>query len=234
MDVVIPLGTGSTWSDNELRYSLRSLEVYHNVGNVYIIGHKPSWIQKVIHIPAHDVPGAEHKEYNILRKILTACKMPSLSQDFIFMNDDHFLLGPVPTPCYQQTLEETVLKRSSHDSYYFALDNTLRALIKADRPTNNFDVHCPIVYNKHDFIRMTETYDMTLHYGYVIKSLYCNTVGIEGELCIDMKLTQRLRCAQIDKMVEGRGWFSIGDGAVNSELGIFLNYLYPNKSKYEK
>jgi hypothetical protein len=55
IDVVYPLGTGSVWQDNELRYSLRSLEKnFPDLGRVYVVGHKPDWLGNVEHIPFGD------------------------------------------------------------------------------------------------------------------------------------------------------------------------------------
>ena len=45
IDVFYVLGSGSKWQNNEIRYSLRTLEKYgHNVGQVYIVGQRPSFI----------------------------------------------------------------------------------------------------------------------------------------------------------------------------------------------
>ena len=48
IDVVIPLGTGSRWQDNELRYCLRSIEKnLSGVNEVVIVGEKPKWLTNV-------------------------------------------------------------------------------------------------------------------------------------------------------------------------------------------
>jgi len=50
MDIVYVLGSGSEWDDNEIRFSLRSVEKYlTGVGNVYIIGKKPNFLKDIIH-----------------------------------------------------------------------------------------------------------------------------------------------------------------------------------------
>ena len=71
-------------------------------------------------------------------------------------------------------------------------------------------------------------------YGYVVKSLYCNTLGIKGEYMVDLKINERLKCAELEKAVAGRPFFSTGESANGAELGTFLQYLYRNKSKFEK
>jgi hypothetical protein len=74
IDVVYTLGTESSWQDNELRYSLRSLERnFPDLGRVWIVGHKPAWLTGVVHIPMADVH-KQNKDANLIDKILAACR----------------------------------------------------------------------------------------------------------------------------------------------------------------
>lgn len=235
MDVVYPLSNGSTWENNELRFSLRSLELhYPRVKNLYIVGTKPDWIKNVTFIPYRDVPGLENKERNIMNKIVAAINCKTLlSKDFIFMNDDHFILDSLPFPYYfQESLNASVLKRGV-DSYSASLNNTLKALESKKLQTLNFDIHCPIVYNKEKFIRVMDQYDWTVYSGYVIKSLYCNTLGIKGTEMPDLKIKSRMDCFKLEALTTGRKFFSIYDEAIGPDLTTYLYYLYPNKSKWE-
>jgi len=85
----------STWEDNELRYSLRSIEKYlSGVGQVFIIGDCPDFLTNVIHIPATDEENREWKDRNIYRKLLIACNDVRISENFLFVNDDHYLTQP--------------------------------------------------------------------------------------------------------------------------------------------
>ena len=57
MDIVIPLGTGSRWQNNELRFALRSIEKYlTGYDKIFIIGECPSYLQNIIHIPCPPSP----------------------------------------------------------------------------------------------------------------------------------------------------------------------------------
>ena len=45
MDILYCIGEGSKWNNNELRYSLRSLEKFgKNVGNIYMVGYNPGFL----------------------------------------------------------------------------------------------------------------------------------------------------------------------------------------------
>ena len=72
MDIVIPLGTESRWHDNELRFTLRSIEK-HLTGyrNVIIVGWCPPWVQNVVHIKKEDWAGKKNQwsEHNWNQKM---------------------------------------------------------------------------------------------------------------------------------------------------------------------
>ena len=94
IDIVIPLGTGSLWKDNELRICLRSVQQnMEGVRNIYIVGVKPKWLSGVVWIKMTDLPGC--RQFNIMRKVLTACKSEALSENFLFMNDDHYVMKKI-------------------------------------------------------------------------------------------------------------------------------------------
>src|SRR4051812_35587008 len=91
MDILIPLGRGSSWQNNELRYALRSVEKHlSGYDNIFIVGEKPDWIQNITHIPFEDKPGYGNRDRNIFNKILAGIKDERLSYEFMFMSDDHF------------------------------------------------------------------------------------------------------------------------------------------------
>jgi len=182
IDIVYTVKRGGSRSDdNELRYSLRSVEKHlKNYRNVYIIGHKPDFITNVIHIPHEDkniVP-----DMNILRKLLTACDHPDISDQFLFFNDDHFLLQDfdAPTfPYYYCSTLKMYLKRRVNDSYGRRTYNTMTYLTKNQLPTKHFDIHFPIVYDKQKFKECFHKLPES-HQGYVLKSLYGNILKIPG------------------------------------------------------
>ena len=79
IDVVYKLGLNPDWGNyEELRHSLRSLCNFENLGNVFIVGQKPDWIQEVIHIPALD-SYKRNKDANLINKLILACSNPLLS-----------------------------------------------------------------------------------------------------------------------------------------------------------
>ena len=92
MDILYVLGSGSKWNNNELRYSLRSLEKFgKNVSNVYIIGQDPGFLSdKVTLVKIGDCFGVKAK--NILNKICEAVEYTNIGEEFLLSSDDHFYI----------------------------------------------------------------------------------------------------------------------------------------------
>ncbi len=240
IDVVYVLGKGSIWNDNELRCSLRSIEKYlKNYARVWIVGECPEWVQNVTHVPCEDV--GVWSDRNIMEKILRACSEPEISEEFLFFNDDHFLLAEFDAftfPFFTDgDLQRKIDRRKNNgrsDHYRYTLENTQNALKKKNLPTKNFDVHTPIRYRKKDFAECMKGFDWTVDYAYVIKSLYSNSREINGEHFVDMKLVGPMKAEDIHDAIRERKIFSVGDGAFSGQMNVVLFELYPDKSKFEK
>lgn len=237
MDVVYPLGKKSRWDNNELRYSLRSIEKHlTGVDKIYIVGERPDFLQNVIHIPYEDTYAC--KETNIYKKVLRACQEESLSQEFLFFNDDHFILRDFNVDefpfFYKSDLYATIQKLRPTNRYRKYLDKTMRVLHSLRLPTKNFDTHTPIIYNKQTFLEIMPKYDWEHRIGYVVKSLYANTLRIEGQREPDCKIGFQFLAEECFNIIKDRKVFSIGDAALGPQLEVVLNHLYPNKSKWEK
>jgi len=166
-----------------------------------------------------------------------ACGIAGLSEDFIFMNDDYFLTAPIPEPLpyyYKNTLKEAI-KKNRGNVYEYHLIPTLKALEVKGHPTKNFDTHCPMIVNREKMLEVINSYNWNgLSWGYTLRSLYCNTLEIQGEFKPDLKLAFKRFEPQILRMLKDSFCFSIGDKAINKSLLNVMNQLYPNKSKFEE
>lgn len=237
IDVIVPLGIGSKNADLELRYCLRGIEKHlSNVRNIYIIGERPKWITNIIWKSAKDERSSRVKERNIFRKISLACKLPEVSENFLFINDDHFILSDFDAETfpyhYKCNLSETKLKNTGN--YRRTINHTRRHLINQGIEELDFDTHCPILYNKNLFLKAFEGVNWNLDYGYGIKSMYCGINGITGEHVPDCKIQTKQSYDKIKSTISGRGYFSIGDGGFTHDMKMILEELYPNPSIYEK
>lgn len=234
MSIVIPLGRGSRNNDMELRYCLRSIEKYLlGYGDIFIVGEKPDWLQNVIHIPCPDHGDKTYnKERNIFCKIMAACGDIRVTDNFLFMNDDHYLLQEY--------------KAAEFPFYYDGWLNDYKTVTDYKNTVRNtddyflggkvlyYDIHCPVIYKKEAFAWCMPMADWSKPFGYCIKTIYCHINNNSGQIYPDLKLNEALPYKAIMDQLAGRAWFSIGDKAFNGDIKRMLQELYPFPSKYEK
>ena len=238
MDVVYILGSGSKWGNNELRYSLRSLERHFKHGKVFIVGERPDWLQNIIHIKVEDsfanVHGGKYK--NVMRKTIAACQDERVSESFVLMNDDFFFLQDTETipPYTLGTLQEQIDKYRSNNrnQYGNALLRTKRLLetygIK-DAPS--YAVHYPIVYDKQKFLQMTEEINW-LEKPCSWRTLYGNLFSIGSVERKDPKANNEEDLEEFFNIE--LDFISISDGV--AQLPVFQKWLqerFPEPSMYE-
>jgi hypothetical protein len=233
-DVIIPLNNRSYQKNIELRYCLRSIEKHlTGVGNVFIVGHCPEWARNVIHIRFDEDPRNRFRDRNIMLKMSEACKDARVSDDFLMVHDDHFLLADFEAGAFPYYHMGHMMPGVGQ--YGETKRNTEHLLCPLPGiPIYNYDCHCPILLNKQLFMRSVALADWSKWYGYCMKTLYCVMNGIDGEYMDDIKIRMPLTADEIKQAIAGRKWFSIGDRcfAPGGMMDV-LNELYPNKSKHE-
>lgn len=208
------------------------------IGEVFIVGKQLKVLKGLKYIQCHDEPTGKKKEKNIYRKILAAINHPDVSEHFLFMNDDHFLLQKFDVkklPFYHKgTLEQTMDKNLG--DYRKSVNHTRKYLLSKDKPTTDFDTHFPILYNKKDFCTFVCNKELNWDqdFGYVIKSLYANLAGIKGEFGGDCKIQKSMTYDEIVAKIGDKKFFSTSDGCMNADMIKFLEEKYPNKSSYER
>lgn len=228
IDIVYVLGNGSKHNNSELKYSLRGVEMFlKNVGRVFVVGSCPQSVRNLIHLPCkdtHDVP-----DMNIRDKIMTACKSDFVADDFLFMNDDHFLLKPFDVTKFPNFHKGDIMKAiepRSMDPYRKRLQNTYNQLKAKGLNTLNFDIHTPILYNKRKFLDMVKQFDWKVDQGLVIKSLYGNFYDLKTVEAKDYKIAGESQI-ELDTAV-----FST-HATISQQLQRYLQNRYPKPSQYE-
>jgi hypothetical protein len=239
MDIVYILGNGSQWDDNELRYSLRSLEKHFKHRNVFIVGVLPKWLQNIIHIDIQDsfpYPNGG-KLKNAVRKIRAACKNKRLSNDFVLMNDDFFFLRDCSEikPFSLGTIQESLDRHKTKKGYYYkALFGTMNVLQRSGilEPLS-YNVHYPFVYNKEKFLRLTAQVDW-LRIAYSWRTVYGNIFKIGSDKRLDTKIHNPEDFKEFLKIENEFDFISTTDRvALNSNFQDWIAARFPNKSIYE-
>lgn len=233
MELVYILGSGSKWQDNELRYSLRSVEKFgQNVDGVTIIGQLPTWLRKVTYIKAADP--YEMKCDNAWLKIHVACMQ--LKRPFVLMNDDFFLLQPTDfnnlPRYYDGDMKDLIGRYHKSSPYVKCQAATYHVLQQNNLPTRNYAVHYPVTI---DPARMQKVWGLFKRQpGISFRNLYGNLVGSDNDVQFkDNKISEALHTHEIAERLEGWSMFSIGDKFLNEAGKQYLHMLYPDASRYE-
>jgi hypothetical protein len=240
IDVVYVLGSGSNWRNNEIRFSLRALEKnLRQYRNIYIIGEKPEFVKNIIHIPHPDELGINNADGNIIRKVLRACQEPNLSENFLFINDDHLIMKEVNAadiPPYRK-MDMAKLPDSyfQDNSWRGRLFRTRNILLKAGYPSYHFDCHTPIVFNKNLFPEVMKLFSYAKDTGYTMKSLYGNVVHPDAPELHGRKVVifRPYVLKDIIEKVKGRGFVAYNDDGLKMPMKQWLYSQFPGPSRYE-
>ena len=235
MDIFYVIGNGSRWQDNETKYSLRSLEMFgRNVDNVYIVGSKPNFLNnKVKWISVSDIGYPSVNHWYKVRKFFLETNI----EKAIYMMDDIFFTKEVDFnnyPFYQKG--DLKYTSSNPTGYHKSINNTKKTLEELGKPITNFEVHCPILYERDKFLSMTEMFEKyrkKFPNFIQVRSLYCNWSNITGKFTNDVKIFGKDMGKVITKL-DILDCFSISNDSIKSGMGSILEKRYPNKSKYEK
>lgn len=238
IDVVYVLGTGSKWDNNELRFSIRSItKNLKNFRNIVVVGECPKWLTNVIHFPYPDVYGPGNADGNIIEKVKHAIKCEDLTDDFLFINDDHYILKPVNAkdiPAYHKGCLTSYPDTHWDNSLWRTrLFNTMNVLRLKGFSSFNYDIHVPILFNKHKFLKAIDLFDYKKGIGFTMKSLYGN-VNCEGVFIGDKKqrVFSFLTMAEIKKFMDA-DFLTVNDNGLNANCRYALQQRFPKKSKYE-
>ncbi len=248
MDILYVIGCGSNWDNNELRYSLRSIERFgRNVGRVFIAGYCPDFIDQsvVTWIPCPDEYDFKHK--NILRCIEKAVAESDIADDFLYSSDDHFYIAETDFDQYPIFRKGALpSKRKPEDGefdYNTSLVATHKLLTAAGLTTHNFSWHGNTHFNKTLFNEPQFAAMRELSYGL--------TGGVEPTcLMLNYMLAKRpfewvqrhdrkygdetTREEFFNGLDENRECFSCSPNVMRTYLATYLAEQFPNKSKYER
>ena len=232
LDLVYILGKGSRWFDNELRFSLRSACENLPHRRVILVGEKPEWIRNVLHIPAVDDMGCKLK--NAMAKIKILCETEGVSEDFVLMNDDFFIMRPMTSiPNYTNgTLKSFADTHETGRGYYYAAIQVTRTMLKfsIEVEPKNFELHVPMIFNRKKFLNLTDAI-FWKEKSYLFRSVYGNVFELEGEDRDDIKIYRAKNLHDCDKM----DLISTDNPTVLSpRFQKWIARKFPKKCKYEQ
>ena len=223
-DIVYMLRGGR---NEELRYSLRSVEENFAYNRVWFAGGCPAGIEPDEYMPiTQDAPS---KWENVRNMLVEVCKNDDITKDFWLFNDDFFVLEPCDDSLkdgYYGTIEEYIEICRNTGEYRIRLEHLLKTLKDAGLPTLNYAIHRPILVNRKKALKALEKFPEEP----MFRALYGNYAKIGGEYEKDYKIRK------ISKEIEpGHRFVSTQDDSFKyGMIGRWLRDRFCNKSRFEK
>ena len=219
------------YENEELRYSLRSVDQNLPHRNVWIYGTPPCGIE-VDHVARFAQTG-KNKWAKVRSMFEKLYLNDDLSENFILMNDDFFIMKPITElkTYYGGSLQERIDVIEKHfngpTSYTERLRRTNEHLKANKLTTKNYELHIPMIVNKTKFQEQLERYTGL---GGASRSFYGNTYKIGGTKCKDVKVYDL-----DDKFNHNTTFLSTTDASFQiGEVGKFIRSKFPYKSRFER
>lgn len=251
VDAVIPYVTNPNgWE--ELRYAIRALDKnFVDLNNLWIVGDKPDWLNEGVRVIPRDVVMSEDdtvRNFNYCQSMWMAARCPDITDDFLYLADDHYIL----TPRTAQNFVDTVIVRENMALYSQAdrltadrewqlmIWDTVDRLLKVGLGGWNYETHTPKLVNRSNLM------DMFAAFGYADGRLIWQTAygnmfpppdGIQGFLSEESELkagfygpaTFEEVKAKADKAV----FMNHNDDGLHDGVKRYLEERFPEPSKFE-
>lgn len=169
MDVLYYIGGGSSHNNDELRFSLRSLEENcKDVGKVWIVGNRPAFLRNVEYLWVED----KFKWWkNAFVKVKAAIEA-GISDEFLLMNDDFFMLKPFEASKYPFYHRGEMPSEGKSD-WAKVIVNTRKYLEKIGATTFHYGVHCPMRIEGKKYLELEKHLTEPLSARCLYGNLYC-------------------------------------------------------------
>lgn len=219
--------------NDELRYSLRSVEKNFPHHRVVFIGGKPMGLHPDYQIIMNQKGDTKWDKVRTMLELVG--KNDNLTEDFVLFNDDFFILKPVENfrNCRYGTLTQLChrIERKNFGKptgYTKSLARTIKALENNGLTTLNFELHIPMALNRKKLLETIESFPDTKG----TRSLY-------GNMYFSKKDTKPLKDVKIydqDSLPkEDQTFLSTEDHSfATGRAGRFIKKMFPDKSRWEK
>ncbi len=230
LDIVCPCRTGN--KNNELRYALRSWEKNVPHRNIVLAGAPPAWTQNVIKRPMQQ---GSNFRLNTTRMMQAACEDPNISNPFIWMNDDYFVMKPIEdVPRLNRGPIDDVINNHPNPGHQYpqGMAATKRLLIDNDFVEANilsYELHMPMLVYKTTMLHSIKIYFDSRQPNLHKRTLYGNIVDYGGEQVSDHKITERNGDWDRDCT-----FISTSDQSFeNHPVGQWIREHFPEPSRFE-
>ncbi len=226
MDIVYICRKGE---NEELRYSIRSVVKNLPESRIWVVGYKPDWYVGDF-IPVED----KSTKFNNIRYALgVVAKHPEVSKNFIYMNDDFFLIKPVKRlKTYSGGLLSDKIARyrqvNPTSGYVISLKKTMDCLKRLGiKNPIDYDIHVPMILNKEKLADIA-------YLPFQTRSIYGNLYQIASETITDVKRYHRESYMnELSYTGNDYPFISSEDKSFTLLKETILADMFPEPSKYE-
>jgi hypothetical protein len=221
-----------TGDNEELRYSIRSVVNSFPDARVWIVGGKPDWYVGN-HVP---VEQGGNKYANAIKNLQALCKHPEISDTFVLMNDDFFIIKKIDKieQFYNGLLSDKInkyIKITGSSLYIKKLILTNNKLLKLEvKNPIDYELHIPMIMEKEKLFSIVDNYPDCLW-----RSMYGNLYNIGGTEMPDVKVYANKRHRdRSNEMTENSIFVSTEDNSFKIMLEKTFKKLFVTPSNYEK
>lgn len=218
-------------TNEELRYSLRSVERNFPHRKVWIFGAKPEYIHPDEFVPIRQIGTTKwEKVRNTLEKI---CETRGVSEDFFLFNDDFYINNKVEEyqPIYDGDIYRHIveIEERNYDKpsvYTAQLRRMVKELRRAvpESPMLNYAVHMPMLINKTKALEVLRRFQSPM-----FRTLYGNYWRIGGIDIADGKIVRRNQ-----KIEDSMTYLSSDDQSfMNQQIGFYIKGKFKERSRFE-
>lgn len=214
--------------NNELRYSLRSVENNFPPRYVWFFGGQPIELTPDRRAPI--IQSGANRYEKVRNMLRAACENDEITEDFWLFNDDFFVLRPLEDiPAWYDgdlfSRIEDIERRKGRSGYTQQLRQTVEALQEAGCGVLNYAAHVPMRINRQKMLQTLDRFpDCPM-----FRALYGNMHEIGGINAPDVKIHEPQYTFPRDACL-----VSTSDSSfINGQVGRDIRERFPNKSKWE-
>jgi hypothetical protein len=220
-------------SNEELRYSIRSVVESFPDSKIWVVGGKPTWYTGNY----IEVTQNLSKYRNAIENLKALCNSEEISNKFVLMNDDFYIVKNIDSVKDYHggpLLEKINLyqKLNSNSNYTRKLAATYKKIksLGIENPLD-YELHVPMVMEKEKLKQTLQN-----NYQFLWRSIYGNVFNVGGEQMEDVKVYAKgplvLKSYNLKK--DEHIYLSSADSSFDMILNSILRKQFTEKTKYEK
>jgi hypothetical protein len=217
--------------NEELRYSIRSAVKNLPHDKIWVVGGKPDWYTGNY----IEVDQSRAKYTNARNSLKAICDSEEVSESFILMNDDFYIINKVESVPYMYagTLDDKIKQREdifNGNTYTTLLRNTLGYLSrKKIKVALDYELHVPMVMEKRKLNKV-------LRPSGLWRSVYGNVFNVGGVKIRDVKVYDKKDKFYINSYDINNlelDYLSSNDDSFETIKSLILKKRFPFKTTYE-